>query len=101
VGRPYTERLLRVDAATGTHYYLVPDAKRAILTNIDLANLGSGAAVVYVLIATYVVGFWSLAAGASVHLETRAVAYAAEQVAIQVSSGSIWGQLTGYVFDDP
>jgi hypothetical protein len=97
----YSERLFRGESPTGNYFYTIPAGKRAVVRVIELRNGATAVANVVVgFNGTYCYQVSLPASGGSLHIDTRQVLYAGEQLAMSVNGAATAWYISGYLFDD-
>lgn len=99
--KAYSHRFLIATGPQAFARYTVPDGKRAIVKQLQVANSQSEASYTWVFAASAPVLFAEFQAQrGGLSMETRLVLYPHEVLEVQTSSSSIWVTATGYLFDD-
>lgn len=100
-GRPYTERFIASAVPNTWHVYVVPVGFRAVIRSV-LANhvLGTGGSVLGTVDGVYFLNHSFPAAGPALQIETRAVAYEGQSIAMYSYAAGINMICTGYLLRD-
>lgn len=99
--RVYSETFHRT-AAVGTHVFIVPYGKRAVVKKIECVSFQSAGSVLSVLIGPQYLVYWTATAPvARLSLDTFTVVYGGQSLTITISVSGMHTHVSGFLFDDP